>query len=173
VNLSYPELPLVVVCFLVLVLLDRYRAVRRLVTGGRTRRLGGGRANAADADTAANEQADQKCPNLHCGPPGGQSTATKISATAKHRVGFPFERSVFGKPGLEFSRTVLVAAGCMTLAAFSAGSGLTFVADSFGLDFELEPDAGAAAAAARAAELFLARRRQALSSAQARFVSGE
>jgi hypothetical protein len=69
----------------------------------------------------------------------------------------------------------------MTLAAFSAGSGLrfvtdSFVADSFGLDFELEPEAGAAdagAAAARAAELFLARRRQALSSAQARFVSGE
>jgi len=66
----------------------------------------------------------------------------------------------------------------MTLAAFSAGSGLRFVADSFGLDFELEPEAGAAdagatPAAGRAAELLLARRRQALSSAQARFVSGE
>jgi hypothetical protein len=50
-----------------------YHAVRRLlgefridvVTGGWTRWLRGGRANAADADTADNEQADQRCSNLH------------------------------------------------------------------------------------------------------------
>src|SRR5262249_20956956 len=46
------------------------------------------------------------------------------------------------------------------------------VAEPFGLDFnEFEPGAGAAAA--RPAELFFARRTQALSSAHARFVSGE
>src|SRR5262249_48382080 len=70
---THPELPFIVVRFLVLVLLDRYRAVRRclgefridLVTCGWTRRLRGGRANAADADTADNEQGDQRCSNLH------------------------------------------------------------------------------------------------------------
>jgi hypothetical protein len=64
---AHPELPFVVVRFLVLVLLDRYRAVRRLLgefridveTGGWTRWLRGGRANAADADTADNEQAEK------------------------------------------------------------------------------------------------------------------
>ena len=59
----------------------------------------------------------------------------------------------------------------MTLASLSAGSGCKTVAEFFGLILdELEPAAGAAAA--RAAELFLARRTQALSSAQARLVSG-
>jgi hypothetical protein len=58
------------------------------------------------------------------------------------------------------------------MACWSAGSGFKIVAEPFGLDFnELEPVAGAAAA--RLAELFLARRTQALRSAHARFVSGE
>jgi len=57
------------------------------------------------------------------------------------------------------------------LACLSAGSGFKF-AKPFGLEFnELEPAAGAAAAGL--AEVFLARRTQALSSAHARFVSGE
>src|SRR6516162_6428077 len=68
-----PKLPCPVVRILVHVLLDRYRAVRRflgvflfdVVTGGWTRWLRGGRANVADADTADNEQADQRCSNLH------------------------------------------------------------------------------------------------------------
>lgn len=55
------------------ILLDRYRAVRRflgvllfdVVTRGRCRRLHGGRAIAADVDTADNEQADQRCSSLH------------------------------------------------------------------------------------------------------------
>jgi hypothetical protein len=60
----------------------------------------------------------------------------------------------------------------MPLACLSAGSGFKTVAEPFELDFnEFEPAAGAAAA--RPAELFLARRTQALSSAHARFVSGE
>ena len=63
-------------------------------------------------------------------------------------------------------------AGCMSLACLSAGSGFKTVVGSVELDFnELEPAAGAAAA--RPAELFLARRTQALNSAHARFVSGE
>ena len=58
------------------------------------------------------------------------------------------------------------------MACLSAGSGFKIVAETFGFDFdELEPAADAAAA--RPAELFLARRTQALSSAHARFVSGE
>jgi hypothetical protein len=36
-----------------------------LVTRGRSRRLRGGRTYAGDADTAKNEQADQKYSNLH------------------------------------------------------------------------------------------------------------
>ena len=60
----------------------------------------------------------------------------------------------------------------MAVACLSAGSGFKAVAEPFGLDFnELEPAADAAAA--RPAELFLRRRTQALSSAHARFVSGE
>ena len=60
----------------------------------------------------------------------------------------------------------------MPVACLFADSGFKSVAEFFGLDFnELESAAGAAAA--RPAELFLARRRQALSSAHARFVSGE
>ena len=60
----------------------------------------------------------------------------------------------------------------MALACLSAGSGFKTVAEPFRLDFnELEPAADAAAA--RPAELFLTRRTQALSSAHARFVSGE
>jgi hypothetical protein len=60
----------------------------------------------------------------------------------------------------------------MILAGLSADSGFKTVAESFGLDFnELDPAAGATTA--RQAELFLARRTQALSSAHARFVSGE
>lgn len=60
----------------------------------------------------------------------------------------------------------------MPVACLFVDSGFESVAESFGLDFnELEPAAGAAAA--RPAQLFLARRRQALSSAHARFVSGE
>ena len=60
----------------------------------------------------------------------------------------------------------------MPLACSCAGSGFKTVAEFFGLDFnELEP--AAVAAAARPAELFLARRTQALNSAHARFVSGE
>src|SRR6266436_10113813 len=69
---AHPELPFPVVRILVQVLLDRYRAVRRflgvflfdLVTRGRSRRLRGGRP-AADADTAGNEQADPRGPDLH------------------------------------------------------------------------------------------------------------
>jgi hypothetical protein len=57
----------------------------------------------------------------------------------------------------------------MPLARLSAGSSFRSVAES---DFnELEPTAGAATA--RPAELLLTRRTQALSSAHARFVSGE
>jgi hypothetical protein len=60
----------------------------------------------------------------------------------------------------------------MPLACLPAGSGFKTVAEPFGLDFkELGPAAGAAAV--RAAELLLARRTQALSSAHACFVSGE
>ena len=60
----------------------------------------------------------------------------------------------------------------MTFACLSAGSGLKTVAEPFGFGFdELEPAAGGAAA--RPVELLLARRTQALSSAHARFVSGE
>jgi hypothetical protein len=60
----------------------------------------------------------------------------------------------------------------MSLVCLSVGSGFKTVVESFELDFdELEPAAGAAPA--RPAELFLARRRQALNSAHARFVSGE
>ena len=56
------------------------------------------------------------------------------------------------------------------MACLSAGSGFKIVAETFGFDFdELEPAADAAAA--RPAELFLARRTQALSSAHARLVS--
>jgi hypothetical protein len=59
----------------------------------------------------------------------------------------------------------------MTLASFPAGSRFKTVAEFFELDFdELEPDA--CAAAARPDGLFLARRTQALSCAQACFVSG-
>jgi hypothetical protein len=58
------------------------------------------------------------------------------------------------------------------LACLSAGSRFKTAAESFGLDFnELEPAAGAASA--RPVELFFARRAQALTSAHARFVSGE
>jgi hypothetical protein len=58
------------------------------------------------------------------------------------------------------------------LACLSAGSGIKTVVESFGLDFNaLELATGAANA--RAVELFLVRRKQALSSAHARFVSGE
>ena len=58
------------------------------------------------------------------------------------------------------------------IEATTAGSGFKAVAEPFGLDFnELEPAADAAAA--RPAEWFLTRRTQALSSAHARFVSGE
>jgi hypothetical protein len=65
---------------------------------------------------------------------------------------------------------MLFEAGC--LACLSAGSGFKIVAEPFEIDFnELEPAADAVAA--RPAELFLARRTQALSSAHARFVSGE
>jgi hypothetical protein len=75
-------------------------------------------------------------------------------------------------PWPEVSRTALVEADCMTLACLSAGSGFKTAVESFGLDFnELEPAAGAAAA--RPAELFLARCTQTLSSAHARFVSVE
>jgi hypothetical protein len=60
----------------------------------------------------------------------------------------------------------------MPLASLSAGSGFKTVAEPFGLDFnELGPAPGAAAVCP--AELLLARRTQALSSAHARFVSGE
>jgi len=60
----------------------------------------------------------------------------------------------------------------MPLACLSAGSGFKTVAEPVGLDFnELEPAADTAAA--RPAELYLARRTQALSSAHARFVSGK
>ena len=63
-------------------------------------------------------------------------------------------------------------AGCMSFVCLSAGFGFKTVVESFELDFnELEPAAGAATA--RPAELFLARRAQALNSAHARFVSGE
>jgi hypothetical protein len=80
----------------------------------------------------------------------------------------------------EVSGAVLVEAGCkagckfgcMALACPSVGSGFKTVAESFGFDFN-ELGAAAGAAAARRAELFLARRTQALSSAHARFVSGE
>ena len=66
----------------------------------------------------------------------------------------------------------LCALGLEALARLSTGSGFKSVAEPFRLDFnELEPAAGAAAA--RPAELFFARRTQALSSAHARFVSGE
>lgn len=59
----------------------------------------------------------------------------------------------------------------MPLASLSVGSGFKF-AKPFGLEFnELEPAAGAATA--RPTELLLALRTQALSSAHARFVSGE
>ena len=68
-----PEQPFPFVCLLVQVLLDRDRAIRRflrillidLVTRGRSRRLRGGRANAADADGAANKQCNQRRPDLH------------------------------------------------------------------------------------------------------------
>src|SRR5439155_16581938 len=69
---AHPDLPFPVLRILVQVLLDRYGAVRRflgeffvdLVTSGRSRRLRGGRPT-ADADTAGNEQADPRCPDLH------------------------------------------------------------------------------------------------------------
>jgi hypothetical protein len=63
-------------------------------------------------------------------------------------------------------------ADCVSLACLSAGSGFKTVVETFELDFsELEPAAGAVAV--RPAELFLARRTQALNSAHSRFVSGE
>jgi hypothetical protein len=63
-------------------------------------------------------------------------------------------------------------AGCMSLACLSAGWGFKTVVESFELDFN-EPEPAVGAAAARPAELFLARRTQALNSAHARFVSDE
>ena len=66
----------------------------------------------------------------------------------------------------------LRALGLEALACLSTGSGFKSVAAPFGLDFN-EPEPAAGAPAARPAELFLARRTQALSSAHARFVSGE
>src|SRR5262249_51937603 len=82
---THPELPFVVVRILVHVLLDRCRTVRRclgefridLVTSGWTRRLRGGRADAPDADTADNEQADQRCSNLHILPPSTRSAFSR------------------------------------------------------------------------------------------------
>lgn len=66
----------------------------------------------------------------------------------------------------------LVEAGCTTLACLSAGSGFKIAAESFGFDFD-EPEPAPGAALARPAELFLARRAQALSSAHTRFVLAE
>lgn len=60
----------------------------------------------------------------------------------------------------------------MPLAWLFAGSGFKAVAEPFGLVFN-EPKPATAAVAARPTELLLARRTQALSSAHARFVSGE
>ena len=60
--------------------------------------------------------------------------------------------------------------GCV--ACWFAGSGFKFVVESVELDFN-ELGFAAGAAAARPAELFLARRTQALNLAHARFVSGE
>ena len=65
---------------------------------------------------------------------------------------------------------MLVEADCASLACLSAGWGFKAVAEPFGLDFD-ELESAASAGAARPAELFLARRTQALSSAHARLVS--
>jgi hypothetical protein len=66
----------------------------------------------------------------------------------------------------------MVAGELRTVSLACAGSGFGTVTESFELDFsELEPAGDAVAA--RPAELFLARRTQALNSAHARFVSGE
>jgi hypothetical protein len=109
----------------------------------------------------------------YCGRLGEQSTRTKTPATlAKHGVGLPFERSALGTPLPKVSSAAPVEAGCMPLDGLSAASGFKTVAEPFGLDLN-EPEPAAGAAAARPAELFLARRTQALSSAHARFVSGE
>jgi hypothetical protein len=89
----HPELPFVVVRILVHVLLDSYRAIRRrlgefridLVTSGWTRQLRGGRANAADADTADNKQADQRCSNLHFLAPLTRSAISRACPYPVHR----------------------------------------------------------------------------------------
>ena len=60
----------------------------------------------------------------------------------------------------------------MPLDCLSVSSGFKTVAEPFGLDFS-EPEPAAGGATPRPAELFLARRTQALSSAHARLVSGE
>src|SRR5258708_31579139 len=95
-----PELKFPIVRILVHILLDRYRAVRRclgefridLVTSGWTRRLRGGRADDPDADTALNEQADQRCSNLHFLAPLTQSRAH--GRAARWRPGWPICRRV-------------------------------------------------------------------------------
>src|SRR5262249_23481975 len=112
---AHPELPFVVVRILVLVLLDRYRGIRRrlgefridLVTSGWTSRLRGGRANAADADTADNQQAHQTCSNLHFPAPLTRSAISRACPLSSSLRALPASEL---RVGVDFKN--LVTANC-------------------------------------------------------------